>query len=52
MGKFELADGGTLFFDEVANISLEIQAKLLKAVEDRAVSAGWAATGSFRWTPG
>lgn len=37
MGKFELADGGTLFFDEVANISLEIQAKLLKAVEDRAV---------------
>ncbi|ADK84215.1 two component, sigma54 specific, transcriptional regulator, Fis family [Desulfarculus baarsii DSM 2075] len=37
MGKFELSDGGTLFFDEVANISWEIQAKLLKAVEDRAV---------------
>lgn len=38
IGKFELADGGTLFFDEVANISRDIQAKLLKAVEDRAIT--------------
>jgi DNA-binding NtrC family response regulator len=38
IGKFELADHGTLFFDEVANISREIQAKLLKAVEDRAIT--------------
>ncbi len=37
MGKFELARGGTLFFDEVGNISWEIQAKLLKAVEERAI---------------
>ncbi|MCB2191241.1 MAG: sigma-54 dependent transcriptional regulator [Deltaproteobacteria bacterium] len=37
IGKFELAGGGTLFFDEVGNISLEIQAKLLKAVEERAI---------------
>ena len=36
-GKFELAGGGTLFFDEVGNISLQIQAKLLKAVEERAI---------------
>ena len=37
-GKFEMAHGGTLFFDEISNISLEIQAKLLKAVEDRCIS--------------
>jgi len=38
IGKFELSDGGTLFFDEIGNISLDIQAKLLKAVEERAIS--------------
>jgi two-component system response regulator HydG len=37
IGKFELSSGGTLFFDEVSNISLDIQAKLLKAVEERAI---------------
>jgi DNA-binding NtrC family response regulator len=37
-GKFEMAHGGTLFFDEISNISLEIQAKLLKAVEEKCVS--------------
>lgn len=38
MGKFEMAQGGTLFFDEISNINLEIQAKLLKAVEEKAIS--------------
>ena len=37
-GKFEMAHGGTLFFDEISNIDLEIQAKLLKAVEDKSIS--------------
>ncbi len=37
-GKFEMAHGGTLFFDEISNISLEIQAKLLKAVEEKCIS--------------
>jgi transcriptional regulator with PAS, ATPase and Fis domain len=37
-GKFELARGGTLFFDEISNINLEIQAKLLKAVEEKRIS--------------
>ncbi len=37
-GKFELAHWGTLFFDEISNISLDIQAKLLKAVEEKRVS--------------
>ena len=38
IGKFELAQHGTLFFDEISNISLEVQAKLLRAVEERKVS--------------
>lgn len=32
-GKFELADGGTLFIDEIADLSLAAQAKILRAVE-------------------
>src|SRR4030095_16825702 len=32
-GKFELADSGTLFFDEIADMSALAQAKILRAVE-------------------
>ncbi len=32
-GCFELADHGTLFFDEIAEMSIETQAKLLRAIE-------------------
>lgn len=38
IGKFELAHTGTIFFDEISNISLDVQAKLLKAVDDRVIS--------------
>jgi two-component system response regulator HydG len=38
IGKFELAQHGTLFFDEISNIGLEVQAKLLRAVEERKIS--------------
>jgi DNA-binding NtrC family response regulator len=35
IGKFESAHGGTLFIDELQNLSLSCQAKLLRAVEEK-----------------
>jgi transcriptional regulator with PAS, ATPase and Fis domain len=34
-GKFELANGGTIFLDEIGDMSLQLQVKLLRVLEDK-----------------
>jgi len=37
LGKFELASGGTVFLDEIGELPLAVQGKLLRAIEEKAV---------------
>jgi transcriptional regulator with GAF, ATPase, and Fis domain len=34
IGRFELADGGTIFLDEIGDMPLELQSKLLRVIQD------------------
>ena len=34
MGRFELANGGTIFLDEIGDMALELQSKLLRVIQD------------------
>ena len=37
-GRFEVANGGTIFLDEISNIGMNIQAKLLRVIQEREVT--------------
>jgi len=37
-GRFEVANRGTIFLDEISNISLNIQAKLLRVIQEREIT--------------
>jgi DNA-binding NtrC family response regulator len=37
LGKFELASGGTVFLDEIGELPIAVQGKLLRAIEERAI---------------
>jgi two-component system nitrogen regulation response regulator NtrX len=45
-GKFEVADGGTIFLDEIADMSLKTQAKVLRVLQEQVVEPLGGRTGA------
>ena len=53
-GRFELADGGTVFLDEIANVGPAIQAKLLRVLQEREITRvgdGWTCDTHCEYRP-
>ena len=44
-GKFEIADGGTIFLDEIGDMSLKTQAKVLRVLQEQVVESVGGRTG-------
>jgi Nif-specific regulatory protein len=38
-GKFEIADGGTIFLDEIGEMDLNLQSKLLRVLQEKEIEA-------------
>ncbi|MCV6629012.1 MAG: sigma-54 dependent transcriptional regulator [Flavobacteriaceae bacterium] len=38
LGRFELADGGTIFLDEIGNLPLHLQTKLLQVIQNKTIT--------------
>jgi two-component system nitrogen regulation response regulator NtrX len=48
-GKFEAADGGTIFLDEIGDMSLKTQAKVLRVLQEQTLEAVGGALRTISW---
>jgi len=48
-GRFEEANGGTIFIDEIGDLALPLQAKLLRALQERTVERLWVRMFRGHW---
>ena len=49
-GRFEAADGGSIFLDEIGDIPLSVQVKLLRVLENKQIETGGGIIGPWMWT--